>query len=140
MSWGARLLYMNNRLENLYRRFEELEVPDTQRFSTGPEETAEIGMLIDDFFDRTIATLNLSQRAIENFLLIEYRTLCIEGGLHPQVTDDFDSSLWLKDVQPLVSIRNVRDEPNFQVILFSKYSLAYTAKSQFREIVKLENK
>ena len=51
-----------------------------------------------------------------------------------QVTDDFDATLWLEGVQPLASVRNVRDDRNWQVILFAKYGLVRTAEQLLQSI------
>lgn len=130
---------MRKELNELTQRLEGVEVPETYRFSTGPEETVEIGRITDDYFDRTITALRLSNRALQSFFEIQHRTLGEEepGGLL-RVSDDFDTSLWLKGVQPLASVRNVRDDPNFQVILFAKYPLLNTAEIALQSIIELE--
>ena len=56
-----------------------------------------------------------------------------EAG-HVQVTDGFDATLWLEGVQPLASVRNVRDDRNWQVILFAKYGLVRTAEQLLQSI------
>lgn len=119
----------------MVQRFNELEVPSTQRFSTGPEESLEIGRLQDGYFSNVATSLKLSRQALAAFFHVEHRVLCVERPGEVSVTDDFDASFWLSGVQPLASVRNVRDTPNFQIILFSKHSILPTTESLMQTIL-----
>lgn len=117
------------------QRYGQLQAPESRRFTTGPEESSEIGRITDEYLQNTIATLQLSARAINSFFSVECRTLMREDEASTmRVTDDNDTSLWLNGTQPLVSIRNVRDDFNFQMILFSKYSILSTAEEKLQWI------
>ncbi|MNR38542.1 hypothetical protein D3C85_1566520 [compost metagenome] len=82
-----------------------------------------------------MTSLALSRRALVAFFSIEYRVLCAEQPGGARLTDDFDASFWLSGVQPLASIKNVRDASNFQIILFAKYPLSATAEDSMRTIL-----
>lgn len=117
------------------QRFDALPIPDSCRLSTGPDESAEIARLTNEYFDSVVEALQLSRRALEAFFVIEHGVIGREDtNGRVQVTDDFDASLWLEGVQPLASVRNVRDDRNWQVILFAKYSLVQPAESLLRQI------
>lgn len=123
--------------EQAKQRYDSIVVPAPQRFSTGPEETREIGRLTDEYLQSVYDSLRFSARALDSFLSIRYRTLMREDAAgKTRVTDDFDTSLWLGDAQPLASIRNVRDDFNHQVILFAKYPFGATAEMELRELYK----
>jgi len=129
---------MNTRVEKMIQQFNNLEVPLTRRFTTGPEESSEIGRLTDEYFNRVVASLALSKRALESFFSIECRVFSVENPGNVRVTDDFDTSLWLSEVQPLASVRNVRDGSNFQVILFAKYPFTPTSERYLQSISEAE--
>ena len=131
---------MIGKYEDAMRKFDGLAVPESVRFSTGPEESHEVGQLTNEYFQSVMDSLLLSRRALQAFFVIENRTLCREdgGGLDLRVTDDFDTSLWYEGVQPLASVRNVRDDPNWQVILFAKYSIMPTTRGKLEVLYGLD--
>lgn len=131
---------MNVPIDKVLEEYEALKVPKPQRFTTGPDEAREIAHLTDEFFERTTRALKLSQRALSAFFTTEYRTLCIEGAPHPQATNDFIISRWLNGVQPLVSVSSFRDDYNFQVVLFSKYSLTPIARETISRILERDER
>ena len=94
----------------------------------------EIERLRNEFIQEVLASLQLSARALSTFFDIKHRTLMEEHKKGLRVSDDFDMSLWLEGGQPLASVRNVRDDPNFQVILFSKYALLPTTERALQKI------
>jgi hypothetical protein len=131
-----------NRLAEAIGRYHAVEVPGPFRVTTGPEESNEIGERTNEFFQQVVEAFDLGSRALAMAFSIEYRNLSREsmGEEHfiLRPTDDIDASLWVTDVQPIASVRTVRDSWNWQVVLFTKYALTGSAEARLARIYNQE--
>lgn len=107
--------------DSLLQKWESIEVPAT--YISGPDLEADEGLKQrdTDFFDAVRVAIGLGERAVRaGIVTVEYRNLL---STKDHVTDD-KVQLWsLNGVQPLAMLLKTRNDPNFIVAQFSKYSL-----------------
>jgi hypothetical protein len=101
------------------QQFNIVKVPEIEQTiddATGPWAEIE-----QDYFNRIIASFKMSQHAIGVTFDIDRRML-VPADMS-RASNDFISELWVKDRQPIATTLRVRNELNYQVVLFNKYPL-----------------
>ena len=140
-----------NTIEGLVSRYEQLSTDTTvARFSTGPDESAAIAELWDNEVERTRQAFRFTQWTLSTCLNVRMsmllthdqngNTLHKDGSPDGSTTsDDYLTQLFFEDRQVLVSMANLRDTSNFQVVHIARFPLTPGVKRDLRSLVDFDN-
>lgn len=113
-------------IEELLARYDQVTVPESLRTMDPIGDMSEDGKYnvietTHDFFDRIMASLQLSRRALAHVLEFESRMLVPLD--RSRASDDIVTELRVKYVQTIATTLRTRDDWNWQVTHFAKYPL-----------------